>query len=69
MAWVLGAEAHRSTIVPVWGLNILRSDCNSETSRWKSQKQDGYINLTMVLGKLHGGGWLSFSMKLFMVHI
>lgn len=38
--WILGAVAHRSTIVPISGLNILRSDCNSDTSRWRSQKWD-----------------------------
>lgn len=61
--WILGAVAHRSTIVPLSCLNIWRSDCNSEASRWKCQKWDVVLfNLTVLLGKLHGGGWFSFSM-------
>lgn len=38
--WILGAVAHRKTIVPISRLNMLRSDCNSDTSRWESQKWD-----------------------------
>lgn len=29
----------------------------------------GYVSLTLLLGKLHGVGWFSFSAKLFMVHL
>ena len=29
----------------------------------------GYVSLTLLLGKLHGVGWFSFSTKLFMVHV
>lgn len=35
--WILGPVAHRSTIVPISCLNILRSHCNSDTNRWESQ--------------------------------
>lgn len=41
--WILGAAAHRSTIVPVSRLKSFRSYCNSDRSRWKSQKRDVVI--------------------------